>query len=62
MSLVETCGLAACLVGLVLTGGLSGTMTGSGGLTEHSERRRSIGMLRLIIPAPVLKSVSKTET
>lgn len=62
MSPVETCGLAACLVGLVLTGALSGTMTGAGDLTEHSERRRSIRMLRLIIPAPVFKSVKETET
>lgn len=61
MSPVETCGLVACLVGLVLTGALSGTMTGAEGLTEHS-KRRSIRMLRLIIPAPVFKSVKETET
>lgn len=62
MSPVETCGLAAYLVGLVLTGGLSGTVTEAGGLTEHSERRRRIRMLRLIIPTPVFKSVRETET
>lgn len=36
MNLAETCGLAACLVGLVLTGGLNGTMMGAVAQTEHS--------------------------
>ena len=36
---VETCGLAACWVGWVLTGDLSGTRTGAAGLTGRSERR-----------------------
>lgn len=33
---VETCGLAACWVGSVPTGGLNGTMTGAAGQTERS--------------------------
>lgn len=37
-SLVEMCGLAACWVGWVLTGDLSGTKTGAVGPTGHSER------------------------
>lgn len=36
---VETCGPAACWVGWLLTGDLSGTRTGVVGLTGHSERR-----------------------
>lgn len=34
---METCGLAACWVGSVPTGGLNGTMTGAAGQTERSE-------------------------
>lgn len=37
--LVETCGPAACWVGWVLTGDLSGTRTGAVGLTGCSEKR-----------------------
>lgn len=44
---VETCGLAACWVGWVLTGDLSGTRTGAVGLTGRSEGRvHKIKMLR----------------
>lgn len=43
---VETCGQAACWVGWVLTGDLSGTKAGAVGLTGHSERDHNTKMLR----------------